>query len=96
MPGKKITLEVENEEEAIIAVKSGIDIIQIDKMPPEELKKLIKKIRLVNSAARIAAAGGINGNNAADYAATGADILVLSSVYSGPPSDIGVRIFPFE
>ncbi len=96
IPGKKLTLEVENESEAVTAAKAGVDIIQIDKMPASDLKEVVNKVRVVNPAAKIAAAGGINETNAAEYAAAGADILVLSSVYSGKPSDIGVRIFPFD
>jgi len=42
----------------------------------------------------LSAAGGINEQNAAEYAATGVDILVLSSVYFGKPSDIRVTISP--
>ena len=94
--GKKITIEVENENEAIAAAKAGIDIIQIDKMPSANLKEVIKMVRSVNPAVKIAAAGGITETNAAEYAATGADILVLSSVFCGKASDIGARIFPFD
>lgn len=96
IPGKKLTFEAENKAEAIMAAKAGVDIIQIDKMPPSDLKELVSRIRTIDPAAKIAAAGGINETNAADYAETGADILVLSSVYSGKQSDIGVRIFPFN
>ena len=42
----------------------------------------------------ISAAGGIHESNVAEYAAPGADIIVLSSAYFGKPVDIGVRIFP--
>ncbi len=96
IPGKKITLEVENETEAITAIKAGVDIVQIDKMPINDLKMLTDKIRSINPLAKIAAAGGINETNAAEYAATGADILVLSSVFSGKQSDVGARIIPFN
>jgi molybdenum transport protein len=96
LPGKKITIEVENENEAISAAKAGVDILQIDKMAIADLKEVIKKVRTVNAAVKIAAAGGITETNAADYAATDADILVMSSAFSGKPSDIGVRIFPVD
>jgi molybdenum transport protein len=89
----KIVVEVETEDEALMAAKAGFDMIQVDKMPSSDLKELVKKVRSVNPTVKIAAAGGITETNAADYAATGADTLVLSSVYSGKPSDIGVRIF---
>jgi molybdenum transport protein len=94
IPGKKVTIEVENADEALIAARAGIDIIQFDKMPSSDLREIIKDVRKVNPAIKIAAAGGVTEANAAEYAATGADILVMSSVYSGKFSDIGVRIFP--
>ncbi|OPL14065.1 MAG: pyrophosphorylase [Firmicutes bacterium ML8_F2] len=96
IPGKKITLEVENENEAVTAAKAGVDIVQIDKMPVNDLKRVADKIRAINPLVKIAAAGGINETNAADYAATGADILVLSSIFAGKQSDVGARIFPFD
>jgi molybdenum transport protein len=94
IPSTKLVIEVENENEALMAAKAGFDMIQIDKMASADLKEVIKKVRSVNPAVKIAAAGGITEINAAEYAATGADTLVLSSVYFGKPSDIGVRIFP--
>ena len=39
----------------------------------------------------IAAAGGINAANAAEYAATGVDVLVTSWVYFGKPEDIKMK-----
>jgi molybdenum transport protein len=40
---------------------------------------------------KISAAGGIDADNAADYAATGVDVLVTSWVYFGKPEDIKMR-----
>jgi molybdenum transport protein len=39
----------------------------------------------------IAAAGGVNSDNAADYARSGADVLVTSAPYNGAPCDVSVR-----
>ena len=39
---------------------------------------------------QINAAGGVNGDNAAQYAATGVDVLVTSWPYFGKPADIKV------
>jgi molybdenum transport protein len=41
---------------------------------------------------KIAAAGGVNPANAADYARAGAHILVTSAPYFAPPADIKVII----
>jgi molybdenum transport protein len=40
----------------------------------------------------IAAAGGIHQGNVADYAATGAKILVTSAPYFAPPRDVQVNM----
>jgi molybdenum transport protein len=63
-------------------------------MPPAELGTLVPEIRRRAPGVRISAAGGINAENAADHAATGVDILVLSSVYFGKPADIAASIHP--
>ena len=90
----KIIVEADTVEEALLIAKSGADIVQIDKITPTELAGKVIEIRVVNPNILISAAGGINESNAAEYAATGIDIIVLSSVYFGKPSDIGVNIHP--
>ncbi len=94
VPSMKLTIEVEDEGGALLAARAGFDIIQVDKMASADLIELIGKVRAVNPAVMIAAAGGITEKNAAEYAATGAAILVLSSVFFGKASDIGARIIP--
>lgn len=90
----KIIIEADTSEEAALIAKSGADIVQLDKLTPAELTEVVAAIREVNPAIQVSAAGGINEANAAEYAASGVDIIVLSSVYFGKPSDIGVNITP--
>ena len=90
----KIIVEADNAAEALLVALSGADIVQLDKMAPAELSDTVRSIRKANPDILISAAGGINEANAAEYAATGIDIIVLSSVYFGKPSDIGVIIRP--
>lgn len=90
----KIIIEADNREEAVLIAHSGADIVQLDKIAPAELADTVTAIRTANPNILISAAGGINEANAAEYAATGIDIIVLSSVYFGKPSDIGVGIQP--
>ncbi len=92
----KIIVEADNLGDAGQIAESGADIIQIDKMAPDSLAALVEKVRAVNPAVKISAAGGINEANAAAYASTGVDIIVLSSVYFGKPADIGVSIRPID
>ena len=93
-PEKKVILEAENADEALRIVQAGVDIVQVDKMSPQELSPLIREIRQIAPTVKVSAAGGINEANVAEYAATGVDIIILSSVYFGKPADIGVRMLP--
>lgn len=94
VPEHKIIVEAENPEEALKAAIAGVDVVQTDKISPAELALLVPEIRKEAPSVKISAAGGINKSNAADYAESGVDIIVLSSVYFGKPSDIGVTIYP--
>jgi len=93
-PETKIIVEAQTAREALQIARAGVDVVQVDKLNPDQLTRLVKEIRSVNPAVKISAAGGINESNAAQYAATGVDIIVLSSVYFGKPADIGVQILP--
>lgn len=91
-PEHRFIVEADTIEEALLIAQSGVDVVQVDKFNTQELAELVQQVRSVNPTIKISAAGGINEQNAADYASTGVDILVLSSVYFGKPADIGVTI----
>jgi molybdenum transport protein len=90
----KIIIEADTCEEALLVARSGADVVQLDKIAPAGLADAVAAIRTASPNILISAAGGINEANAAEYAATGIDIIVLSSVYFGKPSDIGAAIIP--
>lgn len=92
----KLIVEADSPEEARRIALTGVDVIQVDKLPVEQLKQLVSEIRAINGSVKLSAAGGINEQNAAAYAATGVDILVLSSVYFGKPADIQAAIIPLS
>lgn len=91
-PEQKLLVEADTAEEALRIAAAGADVVQVDKMPVGELAELVAEIRRCCPNVAISAAGGINADNAAGYAATGIDIIVLSSVYFGKPSDISATI----
>lgn len=93
-PENRIIVEADNVDEARRIAGTGVDVIQVDKLPPTALRQLVADIRATDRAVKISAAGGINEGNAAEYAASGVDIIVLSSVYFGKPADIGVQLVP--
>jgi molybdenum transport protein len=89
---QKIIVEAQNPEEALAIAAAGVDVVQLDKLMPETLTRLVQQLQIAAPGVIISAAGGINMENAAAYAETGVDMLVLSSVYFGKPSDIAVSI----
>jgi molybdenum transport protein len=95
-PEHKIIAEADSTDDALYLASAGVDIVQVDKLQPEELHDLTAKIKKEFPGITVSAAGGINRENAAAYAATGIDIIVLSSVYFGKPSDIGVLLQPYQ
>lgn len=89
---KKIAVEVESVNDAIMVAEAGADIVQLDKLSHESVREASEKIKLINKGAAVAAAGGITDRNAEDYAAAGADIIVSSWMYFGKPADYKVTI----
>lgn len=96
-PEKKLVVEINTIEAGIAAATAGFDVIQAEKFAPTEIAELVASLNaLAPPRARplVAAAGGVNAENAAAYARAGADILVTSAPYLARPCDVQVRIGP--
>jgi molybdenum transport protein len=89
---KKIVVEVAGLAEAIAFAEAGADVVQVEKFAPDAVAELRREVGRLYPRPLIAAAGGINAENAAAYAAAGADILVTSAPYWAKPRDVAVRI----
>jgi nicotinate-nucleotide pyrophosphorylase (carboxylating) len=79
---KKIEIEVENSDDAIIAAEKGADIIMFDNMSPKEALKtlnLLKENNLRNNVL-IELSGGITEDNILDYALLDVDIISLGAL----------------
>ncbi len=86
---KKIILETENYDDSIKALQYNfISGLQLDKLNPEEVAKIVDERNKINKNIKIIAAGGINLKNIKDYAATMADVLVSSYFFHAAPFDI--------
>jgi len=74
---KKIEIEVENQEDAINAAEAGADIILLDNMQVEDVESVLRALKNKNLRDKILIeiSGGINPDNIAEYAKTGADII---------------------
>ncbi|WP_088188526.1 ModD protein [Desulfosporosinus sp. FKA] len=89
---KKLIVEVETIEDARLLAEAGVDGLQFDKIPASDLKAIVEQIRQINPQITLLGAGGINEGNIEEYARTGINGLVTTSVYFGKPSDIGVSM----
>ena len=91
---KKCVIEAHTLDEALEAARVGADVVQFDKASPDQLRQWCPVLREQHPRLALLAAGGVNGHNAADYATTGVDALVTSSLHHAPPADIGVQVAP--
>jgi molybdenum transport protein len=93
-PEKKIVVEAHTLEEACAVVDAAADVVQIDKAAADIVAQLRRYCEGRSPRPLIAAAGGINAANAADYARAGADVIVTSAPYTAPPLDVKVTMKP--
>lgn len=91
---KKCVIEAHSLDEALLAADAGADVVQFDKAAPQDLRAWCPALRERHPRLHLLAAGGINAGNAADYAASGVDALVTSSLHYAPPADVGVSVEP--
>ena len=73
---KKIEIEVESREDALLALDNGADIIMLDNFRPAEFTKLSGELKKKRPDVLIEASGGITPDNVVEYA-KGADIISL-------------------
>ncbi|MGI6727877.1 MAG: ModD protein [Anaerovoracaceae bacterium] len=89
---KKIIVETGSIEQAVSLCKAGADGIQFDKMEAQELKNAVECLKTEFPYVITLGAGGINESNIVDYAQTGINGIVTTSLYNARPIDIGVKI----
>jgi nicotinate-nucleotide pyrophosphorylase (carboxylating) len=65
---KIIEVEVENEEDAIIAAKLYVDVIMLDNFDPKSAEAVTKKVKKINPNILVEISGGITVDNITDYA----------------------------
>jgi nicotinate-nucleotide pyrophosphorylase (carboxylating) len=81
------TSDIEQVKEALIA---GADIIMLDNMSREQMRKAV---RLIDRNALVEASGGINIKNVREVAETGVDFISVGALtHSAPALDIGLYV----
>lgn len=91
-PEKRVSVETETYEEACEFLDAGIELLQVDKAGPEALARIVNYKNEKGIKAYILGAGGINPENAKEYAATGIDGIVTSRVYSCGMANLGSKM----
>ena len=79
---RKIEVEVESAEDAVLAAKLGADIIMLDNMQPEKVLETLGVLeeKGLRDSVIIEASGGISQANLEGYAKTGVDIISMGSL----------------
>lgn len=87
---QKIEVEVKNLKELEEAISAGADIIMLDNMNIEEMKKAVE---MANGRVLLEASGGVNLENVRDIASTGVDFISIGELtHSATAVDISMKI----
>jgi len=92
---KKIEVEVENLQDAIMAAREGVSIIMLDNIPPAKIVKIIKTLKDLGlrKKVKIEASGGIDSSNVKSYAKSGIDMISVGKITSSAPGlDISLEV----
>jgi len=89
-PKLKIEIEVKNPQEAAEAVDAGADIIMLDNMNLEDMRKAVQ---LIKGRALIEASGGITLDRVRAVAETGVDLISIGALTHSPKAlDISLEL----
>ena len=92
---RKIEVEVDNQNDAIIAAELGASIIMLDNFTAKKIIQTINKLEKLGlrKKVKLEASGRINLNNIQSYAKTGVDMISVGSITSSPKSiDMSLEI----
>jgi nicotinate-nucleotide pyrophosphorylase (carboxylating) len=75
-----IEVEVEREAEVEEAIAAGADIIMLDNMDPERMRRAVARIRAAAPWVTIEASGGVTLDTVRAIAETGVDVISVGSL----------------
>ncbi len=90
--GLKVEVEVNTIQEAMDAAEAGADIIMLDNMSPDEMRRVVS---LVSGRVKIEASGGITLANIRAIAETGINLISVGALTHSPKAlDISLELEP--
>ncbi|MFN9785328.1 MAG: carboxylating nicotinate-nucleotide diphosphorylase [Planctomycetia bacterium] len=98
-PGVRITCEARDEGEARAAVEGGADVVLLDNLPPEEMRRLCPLLREQAAASgrvvELEASGGIDESSLRSVAVCGVDRISIGALtHSAPALDLSLDLAP--
>jgi nicotinate-nucleotide pyrophosphorylase (carboxylating) len=91
----KVEVEAGNMTEVKEALKAGADVIMLDNMPAEKMKKAVQMIRSHAPYVIIEASGNIDRGNVRKVAGTGVDLISVGALtHSAPAADVSLQFMP--
>jgi nicotinate-nucleotide pyrophosphorylase (carboxylating) len=91
-PGLTVEVEVNSTEEALDAAEAGADIIMLDNMSPDEMRRVLS---LLPGQVKTEASGGINLDNVRAAAMAGVNIISIGALtHSAKALDISLELEP--
>ncbi len=92
---KKVEVETGTLSEVNQALSAGADMIMLDNMPLDRMRKAVQLIRKRNASVLIEASGNVNLANVSSIAKTGIDCISVGLLtHSAPAADISLKIKP--
>ena len=90
--GLKVEVEVNTTQEAVDAVEAGVDIIMLDNMSPDEMRRIVG---LISGQVKIEASGGITLENIRPVAMAGVGTISIGALTHSPKAlDISLELEP--
>jgi nicotinate-nucleotide pyrophosphorylase (carboxylating) len=96
---KKVEVEATSSEQAVEAAMAGADIILLDNMTPQQVKKSLSLLerKQVRDRILIEVSGGITKESLASYAVKGVDVISVGSITNSAKAiDMSLTIHPLK
>ena len=97
-PRRTVQVECDTEAQVKEAIDAGADLVLLDNMTPDEVKKCVALVRGPASVAErsgclVEVSGGVSLDTVAAYASAGADLISVGALtHSAPVLDIGLDV----
>jgi nicotinate-nucleotide pyrophosphorylase (carboxylating) len=89
-PARIIEVECDTIDQAVEAVAAGVDLLMLDNMSPDDVRKAVE---LIDGRAKIEVSGGVTLETVGSYAETGADFISVGAITNSVRVlDIGLDI----